>query len=106
MKIEIKEIRAESAFKVTLYMASIPIAFMMLVGIIMTIVGAVMSITQVLFIGIAYIAMPVFMLFIYGLFSLLMAVVYNACSKKFGGLEITIEEKKLDGIKTDENPNH
>ncbi|MHA0858075.1 hypothetical protein [Paenibacillus sp. CMAA1364] len=92
-RIEIKEIGAISAFKATLYIACIPLAIMSLIGILMTILGIVLGQTELLYIGIPYIIIPVFLLGIYGVFSMLIAVVYNKFTKKFGGLEIVIQEK-------------
>lgn len=92
-KIEIKEVGPKSAFKTTLYIASIPLAILLFIGIIATIIGATTENGTVLEMGVLYIMMPFFMLAIYGLVSMLVALVYNKFTSKFGGLELVITEK-------------
>jgi uncharacterized membrane protein len=94
MKVEIKEVGIKSAFKTTLYLMSVPMGLFLLVSIIMIIVGAALQQREVLFIGIAYLIMPVFMLLFYGVISMLIALIYNGLSSKFGGLELTLKEKQ------------
>jgi len=92
-KFEIKKISIKSAFKVTLYLCSIPLALMSLIGIIISIIGVVIKEYTMLFFGIPYIIMPIIMVFLYGLFGMLGALIYNVLSRKFGGLELEIEDK-------------
>jgi|GEM_PF-3384785 len=94
MKIEIKEIKPVSAFKTILYFSIIPFALIFAIGLLLTVIGAVISGTELLFIGIPYMIMPFFMIGIYGALGMLVSVIYNALSKKFGGLELTVEQKE------------
>jgi hypothetical protein len=93
-KIEVNKLGAKNLFKVTIYLTSIPFGIMALIGVIITIIGGAMDHPMMLTIGIPYIIMPLFMIFIYGLLSMLMAVIYNLFSRKFGGLELVISEKE------------
>jgi urea transporter len=90
---EILEVNKKSIFKTTIYITSIPLSIMAIIGIIMCIVAFASGRTTLLFMGIPYIIMPIFMLFIYGLLSMLVALVYNKFAKKYGGLELRIVEK-------------
>lgn len=90
---EVIDVNKKSIFKTTIYVMSIPLAIMAAIGIIITIISVLTGNTAMLVFGIPYIVMPVFMLFIYGLLSMLMALVYNKFAKKFGGLELKLVEK-------------
>lgn len=92
-KIEIKEIGAKSAFKATVYLSLIPLAFMSAIGILITIIGLAIGRSAMLAAGIPYIILPIIFLFIYGLIGMLSAYIYSKFAMKFGGLEISIEEK-------------
>jgi hypothetical protein len=94
MKVEIKEVKVTSAFKTTLYVTSIPMALIFVVAIILIIVGSALQQRELLFVGIAYLIMPVFICLFYGVISMLIALVYNLLSGKFGGLELTVQEKR------------
>lgn len=91
-KLEIKEIGLKSVFKVTAYVMVIPAALFLLVAIIMAIIGAATGENEVLIIGIAYIFFSVLMIPLYGAINILMSLIYNAFSKKFGGLELTVKQ--------------
>lgn len=93
-KLEIKSIGVVSAFKATLYLSIIPMALIFLIGFIMLLIGILVQEYAVLGIGIAYMIMPIFMLFMYGLIAMLGALIYNLLAGKFGGLEITVKEKE------------
>jgi putative exporter of polyketide antibiotics len=92
-KIEIKEIGLKSAFKVTLYVMIIPVAIMFLIGLFMLLIGLATRQWILVGMGIPYMLMPVFLLGVYGALSMLISLLYNKLSGKFGGLELTIEEK-------------
>ncbi|WP_379138356.1 hypothetical protein [Paenibacillus sp. sgz500958] len=99
--IELKKVGAVSAFKTTLYIASIPIAVMAVIGVIVSIVGAALGDASMLAMAIPFVVMPFIMLGIYGLFSMLMAVLYNFMAGKFGGLELVVTEKNTHPIYED-----
>jgi hypothetical protein len=90
---EILEVNKKSIFKTTIYIMIIPLSIMAFIGIIMSIVAFASGKKELLFVGIPYIIMPIFMLFLYGLLSMLVALVYNKLAKKYGGLELRIIEK-------------
>ncbi|ANY66861.1 hypothetical protein BBD42_10580 [Paenibacillus sp. BIHB 4019] len=92
-KLEIKGIGTVSAFKATAYMMIIPAVLLFLLGIIFTLIGVVAQEPTLLAIGIPYILMPVFLIGIYGAISMLVALLYGVLAKKFGGLELIVEEK-------------
>lgn len=92
-KIEIKEFGIKNAFKITIYIFSIPLVIMAFIGLIITIIGAFIGNSPMLFMGLPYVIMPFFMLGIYGLLSMLTALVYNKLAGKFGGIELVISEK-------------
>jgi len=94
-KIEVKEVKIVSAFKTTVYVSIIPLGFMLVIGILFTIFAALLGETSLLALGIPYIVLPLILLGFYGVFSMLMALVYNLFSKKFGGLEVTISDKEI-----------
>ena len=93
-KLEIKAVGIISAFKATLYMSIIPMAFIFVIGIIMVFVGIMVQEYTILGIGIAYSLMPIFGVLFYGVISMLGALIYNWLAGKFGGLEITVKEKE------------
>lgn len=91
-KMEITNVTPVSAFKTTLYYLIIPFALMMVVGIIITIIGAVIGEGTMLMVGIPYIILPIILIGVYGLFAMLIALLYNGLSRKFGGLVITVKD--------------
>jgi hypothetical protein len=91
-KIEVKKVAPTSAFKATMYLAFIPMGIIFLIGIISALVGVALGETEVLLFGIAYTFVPFIMLGIYGLLSILIALIYNLFAGKFGGLVLTINE--------------
>jgi hypothetical protein len=92
-KIEVKKIGPLSLFKSLMYMVSIVIAFMMVIGLVTLIIGAVTGSIEVIIIGlISLIGYPLMFAVIYGVFGTLMALIYNWLAGKFGGLELTIDE--------------
>ncbi|MBM6619160.1 hypothetical protein [Bacillus suaedaesalsae] len=97
-KIEIKQIGVTSMFKTILFIGSVPLALMALIGIIITIVGVASGNTELLFFGVPYIVFPLFMIGIYGLMGMLVAYIYNKFASKFGGLELVIEEKSEQNV--------
>ncbi|SFF14651.1 hypothetical protein SAMN04487969_11585 [Paenibacillus algorifonticola] len=92
-KLEIKGIGTVSAFKATAYMMIIPSALLFLLGIILTMIAVVAQEPTLLALGIPYILMPVFLIGIYGAISMLVALLYGVLAKKFGGLELIVQEK-------------
>jgi len=92
-KMEIKKVGVVSTFKVTIYLMIIPMILMFLIGVLMAIVGAIARETGLLVGGIIYGLIPVFLLFLYGAISMLVALIYNWLSGKFGGLEIYVKEE-------------
>jgi len=92
-RIEIVGIGKKSVFKTTIYLMIVPLSILFVIGFIMTIVSIVSTQPDMLIIGIPYMIMPVFMLIIYGLLSMLVALVYNKLASRFGGLELNIKEK-------------
>lgn len=93
-KVEIKELGIVSSFKATIYFTIVPCAIIFLLGLFLTIVGASIGRPELLFIGVPYLLMPVFMVAIYGLISMLNSLIYNKLAAKFGGLEVVIAEKQ------------
>jgi urea transporter len=92
-KIEIKEIGIKNAFKITVYLTCVPLAIMAFIGVIIAIIGAVNGNGTMLAIGIPYTVMPFVMIGVYGLLSMLVALIYNKLSNKYGGLELVINIK-------------
>ena len=95
-KLVVKQIGVRSAFKVTLYVVSVPMALVFILGLIFTVIGASFPATRLLYVGIPYLIMPFFLLFLYGLFSMLISFVYNKFAGKFGGLELQVEEERTE----------
>ncbi|MGO4371658.1 hypothetical protein [Paenibacillus sp. 2TAB19] len=91
-RIEIKEIGIKSAFKTTIYFSIIPLALMMVIGFIVIIIGILIGNTGAIAMGFPYFITPIFMVGIYGALSMLVSLVYNKLSNKFGGLELVITE--------------
>jgi len=89
-KMEIKRIGPRSAFKATLYLASVPLALFLVVGLLLSVIGASIGNTNLLMVGIPYIFMSFVMIFVYGLISMLASLIYNKFAGKFGGLEIEV----------------
>jgi amino acid transporter len=96
--LEIKEIGIKSAFKSTLYLTSIPLFLLGIVGILLTIIGVAIGNSALIGAGIPYIFMPILLIFIYGLFAILCALVYSKLAKKFGRLEIKVVDKDKEDI--------
>jgi hypothetical protein len=91
-RIEVKKVAPTSAFKATIYLMLIPMGIIFLIGIISALVGAALGETEVLWFGFGYAIMPIMMFGIYGVISMLIALVYNLFAGKFGGLVLTINE--------------
>lgn len=92
-KIEIKQIGPTSMFKTILFIGSVPLALMALIGIIISIIGVASGNTELLYFSVPYVVFPLFMIGIYGLMGMLVAYIYNKFANKFGGLELVIDEK-------------
>ncbi|MBP3965099.1 hypothetical protein [Paenibacillus lignilyticus] len=92
-KVEIREIGTKSMFKTTIYLMIIPMALMAFIGLMITIIGAATGKGTLLVVGIPYLVIPFFLVFFYGALSMLVALVYSAFAKKFGGLELTLVDK-------------
>lgn len=93
-KVEIKKITVESAFKVTLYLMIVPAIILLLISIGMLVAGIFMQASQLIFLGVVYAISSIFIIGLYGVFSMLIALIYNALAKKFGGLELTVTDKQ------------
>lgn len=91
-KIEIKELGLKSVFKVTMYVMIVPLFLLFLIGAALTVIGALLKQWELLVVGVVYLAFPVFLLPFYGAINTLIGLIYNTLSKKFGGLEVTIDE--------------
>lgn len=92
-KFEIKELGIVSTFKTAIYIYIIPMLLIFLIGLFATIIGVASSQGAILGVGIAYLVLPIFLLGMYGVISMLIALVYNKLSAKFGGLEVVLSEK-------------
>lgn len=92
-KVEVKEIKAVSAFKTTVYLVSVPMGILLVIGSLIALVSAMLRSGPGILVGILYMIMPLFMLAIYGALSMLVAIIYNFLANRFGGLELIIEEK-------------
>lgn len=92
-KLEIKELGVKSLFKVSVYIMLIPMALIFLIGIVLTIIAAALGMYELLIAGILYSVLPIAAIPFYGAIYMLMGLIYNAFSKRFGGLEMTVEEK-------------
>ena len=92
-KIELKKFGVGSLFKVTMYMLIIPVALLLIVGLVMILIGIAIQDFELvgigIFVGIGY---PVIFVLMYALFGAIMAWIYNWLAGKFGGLEFTINE--------------
>lgn len=95
-QLEIKKVTPGSAFKVTLYFAAIPVALMILVGIIALLIGIASGNRGAAMFGGMYLIAPAIMFFVYGAFSALIALLYNVLANRFGGLEIVVDEDDVD----------
>lgn len=91
-RIEVKKVAPVSVFKALMYLMVIPMGILFLIGVISALVGVALGETEVLWFGIAYTFVPFIMLGIYGLLSMLIALIYNLFAGKFGGLVLTINE--------------
>lgn len=93
-KIEVRELGISSLVKVTLYFSIIPIALMIIVGVLAFIAGLISGERAAIVFGMLYLAMPIAVVIIYGVTMAIGGVLYNAFSSKFGGLEIFIKDKE------------
>lgn len=93
-KVELKKFGVGSVFKATIYIMIIPLAFIALIGLIVALVGAIVGETTMVIFGVMYLFMPVFMIFLYAGISALSSLIYNMFAKKFGGLEVYIDEEQ------------
>ncbi|MGM7702740.1 hypothetical protein ACSVDE_13510 [Pseudalkalibacillus sp. Hm43] len=93
-KVLVNKLRAKNMFKITIYLTILPFGIMGVIGLFMTIIGAAIDQPPLLFMGISYIVMPVFLILIYGLLAMLNTVIYNKLSGKFGGMELYLTEEE------------
>lgn len=98
MKIEIKSLGVKSMFKTALYIASIPVGLMFVVGVVALIIGIASGNQSIVVTVIPFIVMPFIMIGLYGLFGMLLGVIYNFFAPKFGGLELTIKTQEQEVI--------
>lgn len=92
-KLEIKGIGTISALKAVTYITIIPAALLFLIGLAMLLIGIAVGEPGLWGIGLAYTIMPVFIVGMYGVISMVIALLYGVLAKKFGGLELIVEEK-------------
>jgi cytosine/uracil/thiamine/allantoin permease len=93
-KLEIKEFGLKSLFKVSIYFLIVPMALIFLIGIVLTIAAAVFGIREMLIVGIIYSFLPLAAIPFYGAIYMLVGLIYNVLAKRFGGLEVNVEEKE------------
>jgi len=93
-KIEVKKLGIKSLFKVTAYMMIVPLGIFFLIGLATLIIGSAIGQPEVRIFGIIYMIFPIFMIPLYGGIAALTGLIYNAFSKKFGGLECYIEDEE------------
>ncbi len=95
-KIEIKKVSPGNLFKVMVYFLVLPMAIMLLVGMVVGLIGIVTGnmgiIFMAAFLGLGY---PLLFIVIYGVMALLQTLVYNVLASRFGGLEITVDEEDV-----------
>jgi len=91
-KIEIKKMGALSTFKTVIYITCLPIGLMALFGLIASVFSAVVGDGSIMAFALPFVIMPFIMLGLYGLISMLVALIYNMFAGKFGGLELVIVE--------------
>lgn len=90
-KKEVKSLGLKSLYKVTLYFMAIPVILCMLLGAFFISTGNL----ELRILGWVYVVgMPILAVVIYGPISMLMGLIYNKFSKKFGGLIIELEDKE------------
>lgn len=92
-KYEIKSFGLKSIFKVSIYFMTIPMALFSLIGLFMAIIGGITGELRLLFVGIFYIIIFIFMIPFNALIYMLIGAIYNMLAIKFGGLELQIEKK-------------
>lgn len=92
-KIEVRSLGVKSLFKTTIYIMIIPAIIMLFFGIIMLVMSLFIDDFEIKFLAYTYLLLPIVVTVIYGLISMLIAVVYNGLSKNFGGLVISINDK-------------
>lgn len=93
-RVEIRELGISSLVKVTLYFSIIPIALMIIVGVLAFIVGIISGERAAIVFGMLYLAMPIAIIAIYAITTAIGGVLFNALSSKFGGLEVYIKDKE------------
>lgn len=91
--IEFKKLEVGSVFKVVLYLMIIPMVLMSVIGLFVAIIGGFFGAPEAIIFGIMYLFMPVVLIFMYAGISALVALIYNLFAKKFGGLEVYIDDK-------------
>lgn len=92
-KIEVKKLGLKSLFKTIIYLTIIPMTILFLIGLSLTVAGAIIGDWALLGIGIAYLFVPAIMILIYAGFGTLIGLLYNGLAGKFGGLELHIAEE-------------
>ncbi|WP_338553487.1 hypothetical protein [Paenibacillus sp. KS-LC4] len=92
-KLEIKGIGAVSAFKATAYMMIIPSVLLFVIGVVMMLIAAATGRSSIFGMGFPFFVMPIFLIVFYGAVNMLNTLLYGMFAKKFGGLELTVEEK-------------
>ena len=94
-KIEIRRIGVLSTWKVTTYMMVLPAILCFLMGLAIALIGICSGQTEMIFMGILMaLVYPIMFVVIYGPMAMLMTLIYNLFSGKFGGLKITIKEEE------------
>jgi len=92
-KIEIKKFGVLNTLKVTMYMSILPVILCFLMGIGIALLGVFTRQKQMIFMGaLMGLLYPIVLIVMYGVMSMLMALIYNLFASKFGGLELTIKE--------------
>lgn len=96
MKVEIKSVKPASVFKVSLYFMVIPFLMLSMFSIISILFGLISLESNFVVFGIMYIIVMGVAAAFSGVLYMLFAFVYNALDKRFGGLEIELEEQHSD----------
>lgn len=91
-KIEFKKLEVGSVFKVVIYLMIIPMALMSLIGLLVAVIGGFFGAAEAALFGGIYLFMPFVLIFIYAGMAALVALIYNLFAKKFGGLEVYIDD--------------
>lgn len=93
-KIEVRNLGVKSTFKTTIFMMIVPACLILFFGIIMLAVSFFIDDIEIKILAYTYLLLPVVMTVIYGLISMLTALIYNSLAKKFGGLVLSIDDKE------------